>query len=107
MAFIAIDMTPMRPGGENGRVKFLALELIRRYRWVSQTRCFFGNAINEKAIFIAPRDYEGIGLSFLEAMAMGKAVVGVNNPTMNEYIADGKIKYFFDLDNIKEIDFSN
>jgi glycosyltransferase involved in cell wall biosynthesis len=63
--------------------------------------------IKEKAIFIAPRDYEGIGLSFLEAMAMGKAVIAVDNPTMNEYIADGETGYLFDLNNIKEIDLSN
>lgn len=65
------------------------------------------NVIKKKGIYIAPREYEGIGMSFLEAMAMGKAVIAVNNPTMNEYIQHGKTGYLFDLDNPKEIDLSN
>lgn len=63
--------------------------------------------VNQKGIYIAPREYEGIGLSFLEAMAKGKAVIAVNNPTMNEYIEHGKNGYLYDLDNPKEIDLSN
>jgi len=46
-------------------------------------------------------------LSFLEAMAMGKAVIAVNNPVMNEYIKHNKTGYLFDLNNIKEIDLKN
>ena len=41
-------------------------------------------------IVIAPRMKEGIGMAFLEAMAMGKCVVAHNDATMNEYIQDGK-----------------
>jgi len=37
-------------------------------------------------IFIAPRIYEGIGLTFLEAIASGMVVLSPNSPTMNEYI---------------------
>jgi glycosyltransferase involved in cell wall biosynthesis len=51
----------------------------------------------KKGIYFAPREYEGIGLSFLEAMAMGKAVVAVDNPTMNEYIVHNETGYLFDL----------
>lgn len=63
--------------------------------------------IKERGIYIAPREYEGIGMSFLEAMAMGKAVIAVDNPTMNEYIIDGVNGYLFDLTKLKEIDLSN
>lgn len=45
--------------------------------------------IQEHAFYIAPRVFEGIGMSFLEAMAMGRCVIALNNPTMNEYIIDG------------------
>ncbi|MBT8045308.1 MAG: glycosyltransferase family 4 protein [Verrucomicrobiae bacterium] len=38
------------------------------------------------AIYIAPRIKEGIGMSFLEAMAMGRCVIAPDSPTMNEYI---------------------
>lgn len=54
----------------------------------------------EADIYIAPRLSEGIGFSFLEAMAMGKAVVAVNMPTMSEYISNKKNGYLFDIYNI-------
>ena len=41
-------------------------------------------------IVIAPRKKEGIGMAFLEAMAMGKCVVANDDATMNEYIEDGR-----------------
>lgn len=71
------------------------------------TREEMWDVIKQKGIYIAPREYEGIGMSFLEAMAMGKAVIAINNPTMNEYIRHGKNGYLFDLKNPKEIDLSN
>ena len=40
-------------------------------------------------IVIAPRLREGIGMAFLEAMAMGKCVVANDDATMNEYIKNG------------------
>lgn len=46
-------------------------------------------------IFICPRQFEGIGMSFLEAMANGMLIVSVDNPTMNEYIKDGQNGYLF------------
>lgn len=51
--------------------------------------------------YIAPRDFEGIGMSFLEAMAMGRCVIAPNNPTMNEYITDGFNGILYELDNPK------
>ena len=64
-------------------------------------------AMNKCQIYIAPRPKEGIGFSFLEAMARGKAVVAVNQPTMNEYIQDGFNGYLYDVDDLRPIDFSN
>lgn len=72
-----------------------------------ETREELWDLIKQKGIYIAPREFEGIGLSFLEAMAMGKAVIAVNNPTMNEYIDHGKTGYRFDLSNPEKIDLSN
>ncbi len=72
-----------------------------------KTRDELFNLIKESALYIAPREHEGIGLSFLEAMAMGKAVIAVNNPTMNEYIKNNKTGYLFDLSDPKNIELSN
>ena len=55
--------------------------------------------ISEKAIYIASRIREGIGMSFLEAMAMGKVVIANNEPTMNEYIVNGKTGFLCDYKN--------
>ena len=55
--------------------------------------------MQESALYIAPRLYEGIGMSFLEAMAMGRLVIAPNNPTMNEYIEDGKTGILYDPEN--------
>lgn len=49
------------------------------------------------ALYIAPRDTEGIGMSFLEAMAMGRCVIAPDRPTMNEYIEHGKTGLLYDL----------
>lgn len=55
-------------------------------------------------IVIAPRRKEGIGMAFLEAMAMGKCVVANNDATMNEYIKDGDNGILFSLQDPKRVD---
>jgi hypothetical protein len=42
--------------------------------------------LQKSSIFIAPRMSEGIGHSFLEALSVGRPVVGYNFPVMSEYI---------------------
>lgn len=58
-------------------------------------------------VFIAPRKKEGIGLSFLEAIAMGQCVLGNDDATMNEYINHSDNGYLFNLKHPQIIDFSN
>lgn len=53
--------------------------------------------IAESAYYIAPRLYEGIGMGFLEAMAMGRCVIAPNYPTMNEYIINGFNGILYDV----------
>lgn len=65
------------------------------------------NHIQKSAIYIAPRHLEGIGMSFLEAMAMGRCVIAPNNPTMNEYIENGKNGYLYNLRKPKKISLKN
>lgn len=49
-------------------------------------RSVFDSALREANFFLAPRPYEGVGLTLLEAMASGCAVLAADRPTMNEYI---------------------
>ncbi len=62
--------------------------------------------LSQANVFIAPREKEGIGMSFLEAMAMGQCVIGNNDATMNEYIRHEDTGHLFDLQNPKILDFS-
>jgi len=50
-------------------------------------------------VYVAPRRFEGIGMSFLEAMAMGMCVVAENQPTANEYIVSGQNGILFEAQN--------
>lgn len=51
--------------------------------------------IEKSAIYIAPRYFEGIGQSFLEAMALGRCVIAPDRGTMNEYIEHGKTGFLY------------
>ncbi len=50
-------------------------------------------------ILFASRPSEGIGMSFLEAMAMGLCVIAPDLPTHNEYIRNGVTGLLYDPDN--------
>lgn len=63
--------------------------------------------IEQAAIYIAPRITEGIGMSFLEAMAMGRCVVSSNAPTMNEYIEHNKTGILYDYKNPQHLNLNN
>lgn len=65
-------------------------------------------ALIERAnVYFAPRLEEGIGQSFLEAMARGQCVVAPNHGTMNEYIIPGVNGLLYDIRNPSALDFSN
>jgi hypothetical protein len=63
--------------------------------------------LKEVDIYFAPRRKEGIGISFLEAMAMGKCVVAPDRPTMNEYIKHGFNGLLYDPSKPEPLDFSS
>ncbi len=58
-------------------------------------------------VFFASRQFEGIGMSFIEAMTLGHCVVAPDSPTMNEYIIHGETGLLYDINNIKPLDFNN
>lgn len=63
--------------------------------------------LNQCNIYIAPREYEGIGMAFLSAMATGVVVIAPNKPTMNEYIENGISGYLYDIEDPRKIDLSD
>jgi glycosyltransferase involved in cell wall biosynthesis len=58
-------------------------------------------------VYFAPRLCEGIGLSFLEAMARGICVVAPDYGTMNEYIEDHATGLLYDYDHLVPLDFTD
>jgi hypothetical protein len=60
-----------------------------------ETRSEMEAKIAQCGVYFAPRLYEGIGMSFLEAMAMGRCVVAPDRPTMNEYISHGVTGFLY------------
>ena len=84
---------------------------IKRYnikvtKWFKNRKDYL-DKIKKSKIYFAPRMYEGIGLSFLEAMSLGKCIVAPNKPTMNEYIKDGINGILYNPKKLKPIDFKN
>lgn len=63
--------------------------------------------IQKSALYMAPREEEGIGMSFLEAMAVGRCVIAPDNPTMNEYIENGVTGYLYNLKHPNKINLKN
>ncbi len=78
---------------------------IRYSHWFETPQDYL-NALAKYKYFVAPRRKEGIGNSFLEAMAMGRVVIAAKDSTMDEYLVDGVTGYLFDPDNPSMIDIS-
>ena len=64
------------------------------------------STLSRSNVFFASRIAEGIGMSFLEAMAMGLCVVAPRAPTMSEYIQDGVNGLLYDPNRPEPLDFS-
>ena len=61
---------------------------IRVTQWFDNKQEFL-RELDKSNVFFAPRQNEGIGMAMLEAMQRGMVCVGLNAPTMNEYIVHG------------------
>lgn len=73
--------------------------------WFESERDYL-EMVRRHAVFFAPRVLEGIGMSFLEAMALGQCVVAPDAPTMNEYISNGTNGLLYPLERPGALDLS-
>ena len=94
------------PDPHHAAVNIITDKPLTRSTWF-ETKEEMYQKILESALYIAPRLSEGIGMSFLEAMAMGRCVIAVDQPTMNEYIQNGKTGFLFRPDNTIKLDIRN
>jgi len=67
----------------------------------------YQSALSRVNVFFAPRLSEGIGMAFLEALALGQCVVAPDLPTANQYIVSGTDGILFDPDQPQPLDLSN
>jgi glycosyltransferase involved in cell wall biosynthesis len=67
----------------------------------------YGEVLRQANVFFGSRRMEGLGMSFLEAMASGLCVIAPNAPVMNEYIHHGVNGLLYDPDNPLPLDFSS
>jgi len=71
--------------------------------WFESERDYV-DMVRRHNVFFAPRALEGIGMSFLEAMALGQCVVAPDAPTMNEYISNGTNGVLYPLERPGAVD---
>lgn len=82
---------------------FLKTIDIKESTWFEQKEQLF-QQIEKNAFYMAPRFYEGIGMSFLDAMAMGRCVIAHDAPTMNEYIKHKENGLLYSWNDLADID---
>jgi len=73
--------------------------------WLSKKD--YNRLLSSCNIFIAPRQAEGIGISFIEALSQGMCIIAPDNSTMNEYIVHERNGLLYDLKNPRELNLSN
>lgn len=97
---------PGSPEAEMPIAEDLARHNITTSVWFDR-KADLNSVISRANVFFAPRMEEGIGQSFLEAMARGQCVVAPNHGTMNEYILPGLNGLLYDVRCPTALDFSN
>lgn len=70
---------------------------LRTTRWYPDAAAARADLLSHN-VYFAPRLHEGIGMSFLEAMALGFLVVAPDRPTVNEYLVSGVNGLLYDPD---------
>lgn len=73
----------------------------------SEDRKNTDNILAQANVYFAPRPSEGIGMSFLEAMARGQCVVAPDAPTMSEYMTHRVSGLLYDTRNPCAFEFSS
>lgn len=78
--------TSLDPGQVKIENKYINSKKVSRINFEWNDKYKYLDALSKASIVIAPRRWEGIGLSYLEALARGIPVVGLDSPVLSEYI---------------------
>lgn len=79
---------------------------ITESNWFSSQKDY-QDRLSRCGLFLAPRMAEGIGFSFLEAMARNMIVVAHDDATMNEYIRHGQTGFLFQTSKVEPVNLAS
>lgn len=104
--FPALTLEIIGHGPEQSRLQVLAqqLEISERVHFLGrQSRQQVASAMRRCTVFALPSRYEGLGCVYLEAMSVGKAVIGCRGQGIAEIIQHGSNGFLVGPDNEKEL----
>jgi len=104
--FPRLNLEIIGDGPERDRLQELAqqLQILDRVRFLERrTRSEVADAMRRCTIFALPSRYEGLGCVYLEAMAVGKAVIGCRGQGIAEIIQHGSNGFLVGPGNEKEL----
>jgi len=104
--FPALALEIVGEGPEGPRLRALAKELqvANRVRFLGrQSRQQVADAMRRCTVFALPSRYEGLGCVYLEAMAVGKPVIGCRGQGIAEVIQHGSNGFLIGPDNEREL----
>jgi glycosyltransferase involved in cell wall biosynthesis len=93
-------------GPECSRLQALTqqLQLVERVRFLgNQSREYVAAAMRRCTVFALPSRYEGLGCVYLEAMSVGKPVIGCRGQGIAEIVQHGSNGFLVGPDNEKEL----
>lgn len=64
------------------------------------------NYVKQCDVYVCPRKQEGIGMTLVEALSLGKFLLGYKDYTMKDYIIHGKNGFLFDNTTTEIIDYN-
>jgi teichuronic acid biosynthesis glycosyltransferase TuaC len=104
--FPAINLEIIGDGPERSRLQTLAgqLQISDRIRFLGRkSRREVADAMRCCTVFVLPSRFEGLGCVYLEAMSVGKSVVGCRGQGIAEVIQHGSNGFLVGPDNEKEL----
>ena len=104
--FSTLALEIIGDGPERSRLQALAqrLQILGRVRFLGcQSRCQVVAAMRRCTLFVLPSRYEGLGCVYLEAMAVGKPVIGCRGQGIAEIVQHGSNGFLVGPDNEREL----
>jgi glycosyltransferase involved in cell wall biosynthesis len=104
--FPRISLEIIGDGPEHGSLRALAqqLQILDRVHFAGrQSRRQVADAMRRCTVFALPSRYEGLGCVYLEAMSVGKPVIGCRGQGIAEIIRHGSNGFLVGPDNEKEL----